>query len=312
MLILISRGASWMDFMDKSILEDLIANCRITYQTLAQKNNVSSNAIKRRISRLIESGVIEGFAVRLSWAMLDAETVLSHLYFDESVNALDFVDKVGAYPLVHMVGSDSHGCLNIAACYRDASELAKLGEFLRSIKGVERVEMHPLIEETGKKVEFANLEIRVIAALVEDPRMSISEIAEKTGLTARRVRKILQNLIDNGGVRFTTIINWNAGDQTRVSFRVKWDEKFFERDQIIEKVREKYPDEFVAVYTSSMENLMWIEFMIEHVRDAEGIADWLTSNASVIVMSTIIPYPRKWYPGIRELNLQEMIAELNQ
>ena len=301
-----------VDFMDKSILEDLIANCRVTYQTLAQKHNVSSNAIKRRIGRLIESGVIERFKVSLSWAMVNAETVLSHLYFEKSVNALDFIDQVGANPLVFMVGSDSHGCLNIGACYRDASDLSKLGEFLRSIEGVERVEMHPLIAETGKKVEFSKLEIRVIAALVEDPRMTISEIAEKTGLTARRVRKILHKLVENEGIRFTTVINWNAGDQTRISFRVKWDEKCFEREQIIELIKEKYPDELVAAYTSSMDNLMWIEFMIDHVRDAEGIADWLTSNESIIVMSTIIPYPRKWYPGLRELHLQEMIAELNQ
>ena len=151
----------------------------------------------------------------------------------------------------------------------------------------------------------------MIASLVENARMTISEIAEKTGLTARRVRKILYNLIENGGVRFTTIINWNAGDQTRVSFRVKWDETQTGRTKIIEKVKEKYSDELVGVYPSSMEPLMWIEFMIDHIRDAEVISDWLMSNTSVMVMATIIPYPRKRYPCLRDLRLQEILSEIN-
>ena len=300
-----------MDYMDKSILEDLSVNCRITYQALARKYDVSSNAIKRRIDRLIESGVIEKFTISLSWAMIDACTVVSHVYFDKQVNALDFVDMVGTNPLVHTVGADSYGCLNVAACYRDANDLAKLGEFLRSLEGVESVEIHPLLEKVGKKVEFTKLEIRVIAALQKRARMTISELAEKTGLTARRVRKILHGLKEKRGVHFTTMINWNAGDQTRVSFRVKWDETQTQREQIIEKVNEKYPKELVGVYPSSMEPLMWIEFMIDHMRDAEGIADWLTSNTSVMMMATIIPYPRKRYPCLRDLRLQEILSEIS-
>jgi DNA-binding Lrp family transcriptional regulator len=300
-----------MDYMDKSILEDLGVNCRVTYQALAQKYNVSSNAIKRRIERLTESGVIENFTISLSWAMIDADTVLSHVYFDRSVNALDFLDKVGANPLVHMVGTDSYGCMNVVACYRGANDLAKLGEFLRSLDGVERVEMHPLIEEVGKKVKFTKLEIRVIAALLEGARMTVRELSKRTGLTARRVRRIIHDLIDNRGIHFTTMINWNAGDQTRVSFRIRWNETKIERNQIVEKVKEKYPDQLVAVYPSSMKPLMWIEFMIDHMREAEGIADWLTSNTSVMVMGTIIPYPRKRYSCLRDLRLQEILSEIN-
>jgi DNA-binding Lrp family transcriptional regulator len=49
------------------------------------------------------------------------------------------------------------------------------------------VEMHPIILETGRIVEFNKLEKRVIRVLLEDPRMSLSEIAKKTGLTAEFV-----------------------------------------------------------------------------------------------------------------------------
>jgi DNA-binding Lrp family transcriptional regulator len=285
----------------------------MTYQSLAEKYNVSSNAIKKRIDKLIETGVIERFTIRLSWAMLDAEPVLSFLYTDKSGNAMQLIDEIGANPLVHMVGFDSYGSWDVSASYRDANDLSKLGDFLRSFESVKSVEMHPLcIKETGKKVEFNKLELRVIATLVEDARMSISEIAEKTGLTSRRVRRILTNLMENGGVRFTTDINWNAGDQTRVSFRVKWDGKKVTREQIMEKVRKKYPDEFIEVYPSSIESLMWIEFMINHMRNAKDIANWLTLNTSVKVMGTIIPYPRKRFPGLQETRLQELLSEINQ
>jgi DNA-binding Lrp family transcriptional regulator len=89
--------------MDKSILEELRANCRITYRALVDKHDISSNAIKRRIDRLIEAVVIDKFTIQLSLAMMNAERILSVLYTDCSENTTELGDKADKHLLVQTV-----------------------------------------------------------------------------------------------------------------------------------------------------------------------------------------------------------------
>ena len=50
-----------MDRLDKGILMVLDVDCRVSYEYLARKFGVSSNAIKRRVAKMVESGVIEQY-----------------------------------------------------------------------------------------------------------------------------------------------------------------------------------------------------------------------------------------------------------
>ena len=71
-----------MDEMDKVILLGLSMNCRVSYQSLARKLGVSSNAIKKRVDHLIGTGVIERFGVELSLEMFEGDMALCILETD--------------------------------------------------------------------------------------------------------------------------------------------------------------------------------------------------------------------------------------
>jgi hypothetical protein len=118
--------------------------------------------------------------------------------------------------------------------------------------------------------------------------------------------------MEKGGLYFTAIINWNAVDQTRVSFRVQWDSKKAKREKIVEKIKANYPDKLVGIYPSSINQLMWVEFMIDHVRYAQEVSDWLTQDISIKVMSTIIHNLRSRYPVLHEKCLQEILSTLDE
>ena len=59
-----------LDATDRRILEELAANGRITTIELAEKVNLSATPCSRRIKRLEEAGVIEGYCARINPAAL--------------------------------------------------------------------------------------------------------------------------------------------------------------------------------------------------------------------------------------------------
>ncbi len=54
-----------LDELDKKILDHLNKDSRVSYTSLAEKMDISDVAIKKRIDKLIEQGVIERFSISI-------------------------------------------------------------------------------------------------------------------------------------------------------------------------------------------------------------------------------------------------------
>ena len=60
-----------MDELDKAIVQHLIADARTTYGRIGEEVSLSAPAVKRRVDRLVQSGVIRGFTAVLDPAVLE-------------------------------------------------------------------------------------------------------------------------------------------------------------------------------------------------------------------------------------------------
>lgn len=297
-----------MDAIDRGIINELSKNCRVSYESLGRKYGISSNAIKRRVGRLIESGIITDFIVVPSLAMLDAEILFALLYKDQSVNDDQFVDMVSANPHVVQVRYDSFGVCLISAEYSSTTELAELGTFFRSLKSVERVEMHTLPADRGKKINLTHTQFTVLEPLLDDPHMPIAEVAKQTGFSAKKVRRIIHELIQSRGIMFTVLVDVPAGDVLYVVFRVSFNPQVIDSNAIIEKLKSEFQKEYFREAKSAIEPLMWIEFLINQLADSEIIASKIREIPSANLESTIIPYPRKFYRSRRAEWLRNKIT----
>ena len=83
-----------LDLIDRGIMLDLRRNCRISYKTLAENHNISSNAIKNRIDGLTKSGVLDRYFIQLSRAMVNSEFMFVLLYTDKSIDDDTFSELV--------------------------------------------------------------------------------------------------------------------------------------------------------------------------------------------------------------------------
>ena len=276
---------------------------------MSRKYGVTANAIKKRVNRLIQSGVIEDFILVLSPAMTNASPFIALAYSNTSLDNESFINEVGNHRLVRRVGFDSYGACVIIGNYRYPEDLSEFNEFIRGFDIVRDCEIHPLPTNRGGKTELSTLQLRVVKALRDDPRKAIAGIAEESGLTARRVRSILARLIDDEIIRLTIRMAPNAGDSIWVTFRIRWDPKDTSASQIRDTFQQEFPNSFHRANHSATESVMWADFLIDQIRESESIAHIIKVIPSARVENTILPFPGRYFPGLVESTLDEMLTK---
>jgi len=299
-----------LDIIDKGILIDLAQNCRASYEGLARKYGITATAIKKRITSLEVDGVITGFFVELSLAMIDAELVLTLVRTDDSYNDDEFTEASRENPSIYAILPLSTGDIVVLAESVRLEGLSELGTFIRSLKGIKSAEVHPLLVERGRKAELTPIQLRVLASLVEDARMTVPEIARKTGLNARRTRRILKELTEGESIRFTITRNMNVGESMAILTQISWNPSELDRNELDRILREMYPLEYWFALASAIEPTVFGQFVVEHIKDVERILGELKKIDGVTRVITHLFFPGKIFPSLSRGTLEDMVADI--
>ncbi|MGY5860593.1 MAG: winged helix-turn-helix transcriptional regulator [Candidatus Thorarchaeota archaeon] len=301
-----------MDSIDKRILLTLDENCRLSYQALADKFGISANAIKKRMDRLQETGVIEEFSIILKPAMVGSEYLIALVSTDGSEEEEKFIDQLGSHLNIVQVGQlvTGSGRLYFLHCeYMGAEGLQNVGTFLRTMDSVTDIELHTTLTKSGEKYEIKKLHLKVLKLLLEDARMQVSEISERTGLTARRVSRAIQEMLDSNAFWFAVRWNLSLGRSTEFYLKVRYDEQSVRMDEIDEWFRETFPLEYWFSFYSAMEPVLFAKFVTDHFRYAEKISRISKAYPHSKSIDVLLSYPVKKFPRLGRVKIVEMIKE---
>ncbi|MHA2139946.1 MAG: winged helix-turn-helix transcriptional regulator [Candidatus Thorarchaeota archaeon] len=303
-----------MDPIDRSIFSELCSNCRVSYESLARKTGLSPNAVKNRVNNLIEKGFVSQFKVILNHKMMDADMFQAVLITDGTENIEDFVNSIGASPMVGHIStmaSVNGGAYLVWGQYSGIEMLSKLGAFLRNLREIENVELHPLqrLDTVAKpdKISLSKLHRRVLRVLINDPRMQMSDIAQKTELSPKTVRRALREITNNELVRFVVRPDLAAGGLVNLNIRITWDEKKNSIDDLVNWLRKEYPAEFWDPWVSALEPIVYAEFMVDDLHDAESISKRVREIPFVKSSTTLVSYSSTKFPYLAEIQLREMV-----
>ncbi|MCK5152478.1 MAG: winged helix-turn-helix transcriptional regulator [Candidatus Thorarchaeota archaeon] len=299
-----------MDAIDKSILMALDVNCRLSYEALARDLGVSANAVRKRVTNLIDSKVITDFVVVFSAAMTGAESLFLQIETDGCEDPEKFSEKAGGHPAVLQVtrvASGTGGLYIIFGEYDDSPQMLELSSFIRSIDCVVSVDTHPLLTAKGGTLELKKVHLGVLRTLTEDARMQISEIARKTGMTARSARRALNQMLESGAVWFATRWDLAAGGSTRFFAKIQYNEKLLTHQDVEEWLRKEFPHAFWYSYISATEPMLFSNFVVNHIGDADRISRELTNTEFISSAIPMIVYPTKKFPRIGMTMLEEKL-----
>jgi DNA-binding Lrp family transcriptional regulator len=300
-----------LDLLDKKIIRALHQNCRVSYQQLAKEYEVTLNAIKKRVLKLLDDGVIS-FCVEPSLAMVGAEWVIAFVKTSGEIAQERMVTLLGENQMVNEVGPLADGEYIIFANYVGSEGLRELTTQLKTLESVNEVEIHQVLMPKGKKRDLSKRELKIIQYLVQDPRMSIVKIADATGYSAKTIRKTLDDLIESEAIGFTVRFRPNAGDAVTFLVRIEWDESMTDLDSFLTWINTEFPNEFWSPLISASESLMIPIFIVNHVREISPILD--TIKQAPFTVSAVSKMGRESYsfPDIRQLWLEKQFAVIGR
>jgi DNA-binding Lrp family transcriptional regulator len=305
----------FMDPIDKSIFSELCSNCRISYESLTRKTGLSPNAVKNRVNNLIDSGFVSQFKVILNHKIMDADSFQAIVITAGTENIEDLVNNIGASPMVGHIStmaSVNGGAYLVWGQYQGSEMLYELGAFLRGFPEVNNVELHPLRKpasrDSSAKIRFSKLQRRVLRALVKEPRMLMSDIAKETGLSPKTVRRALREIVDNDFVRFVARPDLAAGGLVNLNLKIAWDEKKKTIEDLVCWLKTQFPLEFWDPWVSALEPVVFAEFMVDDLHEAESISKRIRELPYVESTTTLVSYSSAKFPYLAELKLKEMIS----
>ena len=301
-----------MDSIDKQILLALDENCRLSYQSLGERIGLTATAVKKRMEKLVETGVIEEFSVILKPAMMDSDYLVALVFTNGSEDEEEFMDLIGSNPMIIQVGQvvTAVGRLYFLHCeYEGAEGLQSLASFIRTLDSVIDTELHTTLTQRGETLEIKKLHLRVLKYLLKDARMQVSQLSQLTGLTARRVSRAIQEMLDSNAIWFAVRWNLSLGNNTEFYLKIKYDEQISDLEEMDRWFRETFPDEYWFSFCSALEPILFAKFVTEHFRDAEQTARISKSAPFYESVDVLLSYPVKKFPRLGRIELERMIEK---
>ena len=301
-----------MDLVDKTILIEISTNCRVSYENLSRRTGLSANAVKNRVTALLESGTISRFAVSLNAAMINAEYFTALVITDGTEDIDEFVGRMGDSPMVghiSLLASADGGAYLVWGQYIGSSMLSDLRAFLHVPSEVQNVELHTILWSMGKKVRLANLHLRILAILRENPRAPINDVANDTGLAPKTVRRAIRELMEGEGIKFSARPDMAAGKLVNFFVRFEWNEDETSQDEVVTWLLKEYPLELWDPTQSATDPIIFAEFVVENLHEAEEIARNIRSRPFVKSTTTLVSYSNQKFQYFAETMLDEMIRD---
>lgn len=299
-----------MDDLDKKILGDLGQNCRVSYQELSRRYGISANAIRRRVLNLEESGEISGYSLLLTAEMLGVHRILGILTSDGSRDEVAVMDEIGNHSGVIAAASYSNGTYALVGEYRTSEELLGLTSHFRRIDSIENSEIHQIIQGSGRPFELSKMHLRILKTLINEPKLSVVEISNKSGLTARRVRRLLSQLEESGAVQFRALLELGAATTIPFLARVTWDERKTNYQEVRDLISQTYPLSHWETYLSASEPVLYSLIAVEGLVEVNEVTSALRKHDKIESVKALISMFHKFYPSITRQTLLDMIKEV--
>jgi DNA-binding Lrp family transcriptional regulator len=128
------------DAIDRQIIASLVENARASYGAIGARVGLSAPAVKRRVDRLLASGVIRGFTASLDDEALGANTeAFVELYCRSHTNPADIQAMLAGLPGVvaaYTVTGEADALLHVKTS--SPAELETIVEQVRAHQNAER------------------------------------------------------------------------------------------------------------------------------------------------------------------------------
>jgi DNA-binding Lrp family transcriptional regulator len=269
-----------LDNIDFNILVTLARDCRTSYSSMGSLIGLTPKSVKARVKRMVRSGVIEKFIVRVNPEGFGYRTARVLVRTSNGITKDDVIQRVKQFGdlayHVHHMGRTSVAALIIKESISKKT-IQSLSDSLKPAN-VRRI----TVSELPVSTELSETDLRIIKCLLlSGAKMGISEIANELGIsektTTRRLDRMKEGrLLDFsiqcdpasmiGYIQFAILINFEKTHYRDVCERMyrEFQENILYRPSIIDP-----NDQLIFVLFG--ENVFKVDSVLAKVDSFEGV-----------------------------------------
>jgi DNA-binding Lrp family transcriptional regulator len=177
-----------VDSKDFQLLVGLYANARQSYQSLGRRVSLSAPAVRDRLNRLRNKGILQGFMLVIDSSVFDRDDLL--LFFDGEYSRKTALAAFTA-PDVSWVAWKVDGRIHLRLWTKNEREaIANLTKIL-GVKPSRRA-----LKPRKRREPITITDLSIMDAIVDDPKVPFGELIKSTGLSPKTVRKHLNRLLE--------------------------------------------------------------------------------------------------------------------
>jgi len=278
-----------MDKTDVILSMLLLADSRTPYRELADRLNLSANAVHKRIQSLINQGIIRKFTTTISLPALGAVAVLLYGISEaESLGKLH--EKLGKHGSIYWLTLGGGNFVILGAYLRSMLELESLTDYVKK----EVLMPNPTVgifsatqskADTNLEKVLHSLDRQIIYALSNDSRKPIADIAEEVEVTAKTVRRRLNTMISKGLIEFS--MHWYPDTSNDIfstmHLRLKPDAN---RDAVARVLKSYYPNLLFYYQFINIPNELLCFLWTNTMKELKEIQQHLVSEE---IVASIVP-----------------------
>ncbi len=314
-------GVVRLDLLDAKIVSELYRNGRISYRELAKRVELSTTGVMKRVDSLMKAGTLREFVVMPSHAMIGAERFRAIVHTDGYENEEHFVNSIGGLPEVQDVVrlvSARGGSYYVLGNYIGSIRLNEIGRYLRTLTHVEDVELHSVVANwsrvanwgRGEKMELSKHHLLILRALRGNPRIQVKELSDETGLSMRRVRRLLRDIEDSGAFYFFPRTGPIVEGPTFV-VRIRLAEDEMSPEQLLDWLRDAYQEHLYSLTISVTEPVLFALIVGVDVPKMSRILREVGRSPLVSTATLMMYLTYTSYPYLNQLKLNEMLKGLD-
>jgi len=198
-----------MDETDLRLCLLLRENSRIPYRELADRVELSVNAVHSRVGNLVESDIIDGFHANLGDGAI-RESLKIMIHGESRFEELDrVIEELSKDKNTFKMVSTSDDYLYIYGILQDISYMSEYVENIPEVAGIDTPEVFlPSVPKTSQNEDFElkRTDYEIINSLHQDSRKSLSQVADELGVSTKTVRRRIDKMEEAGAIDYT--ISW--------------------------------------------------------------------------------------------------------
>lgn len=312
-----------MDDTDRKLLFLITENPRIHFQELAKKLGITRQAVHRRMQVLTKTGVIQGTHAGVSFHYLDAVPV-SIFGWSKTSSIEETLDRLAQSEFTRRVVVAGGDYIYVVGILRNISELDGYAEFVkRSAKmpeptvGIYNLDdgmMSFSVDGSGKRRQsyerLSALDYRIIAAIQDDARKPIADIARTVGVSSKTVKRHLEEMMFDGSLELNAPMDFAPGGDLLMIMHVTLRDNA-DKGEVGRRLlsRNYFTDQYMRTLSNLPGLLIWV-FWSDKMTETRRALRETSHDEDVLSVMLNFAYLERTYQTWRD-NLPELGMEAN-